>query len=181
MAIVGGLRTRLIFDSVYNALNDGLTTLGWFDSGRGHNPVTFVPEPIADTEEVQLNTVALAEGSLFDRDFEVGSNMSEAEYSFYVDVYAESGALGRHLANDIRDLVRGKHGGRTGSGFTIYDYQLATPTSIGWMELERIQIYKEDLPTRPWQKHWYSVRFDLLDHYIGTDEGDSFTNEYGGY
>lgn len=182
MAVSGGLRTRLIFDSIYEQIRDGLTTLGWFDSGRGHEPVTFIPEPVVDTDEVKLNTIALAEGGMFDRDFEIGSNMAEAEYSFYVDIYAQNGDLGRHLANDIRDLVRGRHGGRTGSGFTIYDYQMATPSSIGWLELERAQVFKEDLPTRPWQKFWYSVRFDVIDYYYGEDDPAAPSDDfYGGY
>jgi hypothetical protein len=165
MSVVGGLRTRLVYDSVFNALHDGMTELGWFDAGRNHMPVTFISEPVAADDEVTLNTVAMGEGPMFDRDREIGSNMSSSEYAFFIDVYAENGPVGRALANDVRDLVMGRHGGRTGPIFTIWDYRLATPTDIGWVEVERVNIYREDMPTRPWQKFWYTIRFDVTDDY----------------
>lgn len=164
--VVGGLRTRLVYDSIFNALNDGLTALGWFDAGRNHLPVTFHSEPIESDVEVQLNTVAFAEGPMFDRDREMGSNMSSAEYAFYIDVYAESGPVGRALANDLRDLIKGRHGGRTTSTFTIWDYREDPPVELGWVDVERVNIYKEDAPTRPWQRFWYTIRFDITDDYL---------------
>lgn len=164
--VVGGLRTRLVYDSVFNAISEGMAVLGWFDAGRNHLPVTLLPEPIDSEDEVQLNTVAMGEGPMFDREREIGSNMSSSEYAFFIDVYAESGPVGRSIANDIRDLVMGRHGGRTRPSFTIWDYRLATPTELGWVDVERVNIYREDTPTRPWQKFWYTVRFDITDDYL---------------
>lgn len=166
-AVVGGLRTRFIYDSIYNALQAGMTQLGWFDPGRSHLPVSFIAEPIDADEETQLNTIAMGEGPMFDREREIGSNMSTSEYAIYLDVYAESGPIGRALANDLRDLIMGRHGGRTGPTFTIFDYRLATPTSIGYVEVDRVNIYREDVTSRPWQKFWYTVRFDITDDYFG--------------
>lgn len=171
MAVVGGLRSRFVYDSVYNALRAGIEELGWFNAGRNHLPVSFIPEPLDSEDEVQLNTVAMGEGPMFDREREIGSNMSAAEYSFFIDVYAESGPVGRALANDIRDLVMGRHGGRTGPTFTIWDYRKIVPLNIGWLDVERVNIYREDTPTRPWQKFWYTVRFDVTDDYMA-DDGD---------
>lgn len=166
MTVVGGLRTRFVYDSVFNALYAGMSSLGWFDAGRNHLPVEFVSEPIAADEEVQLNTMSMGEGPMFDRERELGSNMSSAEYAFYIDIYAESGPVGRALANDMRDLIMGRHGGRTGPTFTIYDYRTATPSEIAWVAVERVNVYREDMPTRPWQKFWYTVRFDVIDDYL---------------
>lgn len=169
MDVVGGLRTRLVYDSIYNALDDGIRALGWMDSGRNHLPVSFISEPIAADEETQLNTVAMGEGPMFDRQAEIGSNMSSSEYAFFIDIYAESGPLGRALANDFRDLIMGRHGGRTTPTFTIYDYRQDPVVAIGWVDVERVNIYKEDMPTRPWQKFWYTVRFDVVDDYLNSD------------
>lgn len=182
MSVVGGLRTRFLYDSVFNALYDGMETLGWFDTDRRHRPVTFISEPIGDVEEVQLNTMAFSDGPMFDNEAEIGSNMTASEYGFYIDIYGESGPLGRALANDFRDLIKGRHGGRTGPVFTIYDLSLATPTSIGYAEVERVNIHREDTFTRPWQKFWYSVRFDVVDYYYGEDDPGAPSDDfYGGY
>jgi hypothetical protein len=166
MTVVGGLRTRFVYDSVFNALYAGMTELGWFEPGRKHRPVTFVSEPVAADDEVGLNTIAMGEGPMFDRERELGSNMSSSEYAFYIDIYAESGPVGRDMANDMRDLIMGRHGGRTTPTFTIYDYRQATPSAIGWVDVERVNIYREDQPSRPWQKFWYTVRFDVTDDYL---------------
>jgi hypothetical protein len=103
---------------------------------------------------------------MFDTQAELGSNMSRSAYAFFVDVYAESGPLGRMLANDIRDLIKGRHGGRSYETFALYDFRTATPTQIDYLPVERVSVFKEDAITKPWQKHWYSVRFDVVDHYI---------------
>jgi hypothetical protein len=29
-----------------------------------------------------------------------------------------------------------------------------------------VNIYREDQPSRPWQKFWYTVRFDVTDDYL---------------
>jgi hypothetical protein len=177
--VVGGLRTRLVYDSVFNAINEGLAELGWFDSGRNHLPVTFHPEPLNSDDEVQLNTVAMGEGPMFDRERELGSNMSSSEYAFFIDVFAESGPVGRALANDMRDLIMGRHGGRGAPTFTIWDYREDPAVNIGWVDVERVNIYREDVPTRPWQKFWYTIRFDITDDYLGEDAPSPDPAPYG--
>lgn len=170
MTIVGGLRSRLVFDSVANAIKDGMAELGWFDVGRAHKPITFLTDAISADEEVQLTTVALIDGSTFDTEAEMGnSRLSETSYSFYLDIYAEAAALGRALANDVRDLIMGRHGGRTGATIAIYDYQIATPTQFGYVEVERISIFREPNPSKPWEKNWFTVRFEVIDYYSPED------------
>jgi len=59
MSPVGGFRARLIKDNLYNTINDGLAALGWFDSGRAHKAVEFVPEPIDQLTEILPNKVGI--------------------------------------------------------------------------------------------------------------------------
>lgn len=162
--VVGGLRSRFLFDSVYDQIDAGIDALGWYDFTR-IEPVSFIPEPPDDSDEVQLNTIALSEGDTFDREGELGSHLTRSEYVFYLDIYAESGPIGRMIAHDLRDLIMGRHGGRQHPVFTIYDLSVATPFSIGYAEVDRVNVSREPAPTKPWQKFWYIVRFDLSDSY----------------
>jgi hypothetical protein len=84
MTIVGGLRTRLTFDSVYNMIEDSLTSLGWFDGGRQHLPLNFISEPVREEDEVQLNTLVLTAEDGGSSEVEIGSNFAEHRRSFYL-------------------------------------------------------------------------------------------------
>jgi hypothetical protein len=173
MAIVGGLRHRLIFDSIYNMINDSLTSLGWFDAGREHLPIRFVSEPIDPDEEVDYNTLALSADNTSGSEWELGSNYSEHTRDYYVDFYAEGHALGEHLIYDVRDVIEGRMPsiGRTYPGTAVYDYRTQpAPPQICTVEFDFIFVDRANQFVKPWQRHWWSISFRVIDYY--GDEND---------
>jgi hypothetical protein len=169
---VGGLRQRLIQDSLWNMITNSLDALGWLDPGRPHEPLHLRPKPVPLDEEIQLNTLALSDENITERDEELGSLLAEHRQTFYVDFFAENESIGKHLINDIRAIIGGRFGsvGRTRPAFSVYDYTQATPTALFDCELEDIVVDRaRDFP-KPWQRFWYVCRFDVVDHY-GDEEG----------
>lgn len=165
--IVGGIRARLIRDSVYHCIYDALAELGWFDSGRRHLPIVFDGGLVDQAEEIQLNTVALVDEDLVADDLELGSNLAEHNWTFYVDFYAENDVIGKELINDVRDILAGRMStiGRAHSSVTVYDYREATPSELFTVQLEDIVVDRaHDFP-KPWLKHWYACRFTVVDAY----------------
>lgn len=172
MAIVGGLRARLIRDSLFHMVYDALDDLGWFDVGRKHKTLSFPSVPVDPIVEVMFNTVAIGDLGTLAEDWELGSNMSEFRWTIFVDVFAESEMLGLHLSRDIADLMSGRFPsiGRGRPTLTVLDYTQATPSAIFTCEVEDVVTDRAQNFPNPWQKNWYSVSFDLLDYY--GDEND---------
>lgn len=164
-AVEGGLRVRLIRDSLSATIRDALTDLGWFDSGRNHQPITFTDEPQNWDEAIAANTLALVEASEDSEEAEMGSTATIDMYTYYVDFFAENDDLGQHLSGDVRDILRGKHAaaGRTRPSFEVLDYRMATPESLFYCTIENVARDKANSYEKPWEKFWYSISFDVLD------------------
>lgn len=167
MIYTGGLRARLIKDSVFNTVRDALDDLGWFDTGREHMPVSLVAEPLEDDEAIRPNLIALDDDAIMSSDSEMGSNLASHEWDMVFDVYAESASLGQHLAIDIRDILQGRFStiGRAHPVITVYDYTQATPPEIFKCELENISYDRARSAMKSWQKHWFIVFFTVVDEY----------------
>jgi hypothetical protein len=166
-SVVGGLRARLIRDSIYQCIYDALDELGWFDAGRRHRPIIFTGASVANDEEIAWNTIALSDEDLTESDLEMGSTAVETRWAYYVDFYAEDDSIGKHLIHDVRDLLAGRMSsiGRAHARVEIYDYRMATPAPIFSVDLEHIEVSRaHDFP-KAWQKHWYACRFDVIDAY----------------
>ncbi len=172
MVQVGGLRVRLVFDSLYNMINDSLTSLGWFDGGREHLPIQFLAEPVDEDTEIPLNTLVLSGEDIFTADLEMGGPYAQHTRSFFVDFYAEGHSLGEHVIFDIRDILQGRMAsiGRTGPVFTIFDYTLGGPPTIGVGDINDVFVDRAHVLTKPWQKHWWSCAFTVDDAY-GNEAG----------
>ncbi len=167
MSIVGGLRHRLIQESLYNMLRDAISDLGWLDPGRQHGPIDFRVTPVLPSEEVPFNTVVLSTEDWAEDGWELGSNFSEFTWTCYVDIYAESDAVGRHFIGDIFDILAGRMSniGRGRTNFPVYDYRQATPPIILYCDIEEPIIDRaHDFP-KPFQQHWFACRFLVIDAY----------------
>lgn len=169
---VGGLRDRLIHDSLFLMVRDSLTALGWFDPSADYQPITLVPEMLEPNEPIQLNTIAVSASNAGDSDAEMGSNLSENRITYYVDIYAEAEALGAHLKGDVRDILRGKMPsiGRTAPAVAVMDLTQAVPTQIFTCEIENLVIDRAPTFTQPWQRFWWVIRFELVDTYGDEDD-----------
>lgn len=167
MAVVGGLRARLIRESLYQMVNDALTNMGWFDPARRHQPVTFNGRPYNADQEIPINTLVLSDERTRTDEQELGSMLGEHRWGFYLDFYAENDALGLQLIRDVKDLIEGRiaSAGRTRPNFPVYDFRQATPPTLFYCDIEDAFIDRAvDFP-KPYQRHWYACRFDVVDAY----------------
>lgn len=168
---VGGLRKRLIRESLYRTINDSLDLLGWFDSGRYHSPITFTSEPVKDFQKVEVNTGALADLDHGELDDELGSLQAIHRWTMYFDFFGENDAVSLHIAGDVKDIMGGRMPsiGRSDPSLTVLDYTQATPPELFTVQVESIIIDRPTVFDRQFQAHWYTVRFDLVDYY-GTED-----------
>lgn len=164
---VGGLRARVIRESVYQEVRRALTALGWFDSGRRHLPITFLDEAVPNREEVALNTAALSDEAHSEVEEELGSNLAEHRWTYYIDFYGESDALATHVAHDIRDILGGRFNsvGRTSPTIPVYDYSIATPDFLFYVGIENILVDRAHNFPSARLAHWYAIRFEIVDNY----------------
>lgn len=171
MALVGGLRARLLRESLFAFLYGGLDELGWFDIGRDHLPINFVSTQIADDTEIPLNTLVLADEDIVSSDEELGSLLAENRWTFFVDFFAEDDAVGLDLVRDVRDLVQGRFSSiAPGPTFGVYDWRQATPPLLFSCEIEDAAVDRAHGFTKPWQRFWYSCSFQVIDVF-SDDEG----------
>ncbi len=172
--LFGGLRDRVIEESFHRMLEGALAQLGWLTSRTDRMDVTYSPEPLGPDEPIVPNLVnAIIEGIDPDEEQELGSTLSEDTHLAYVDVYAESEAVGRQLAGDVRCILEGKMPmiGRTWPvlvvrDWTTVDYTLATPNEpdeLFQVAIERVRQDKAHRAAAEWQKHLYSVSAELID------------------
>lgn len=164
---VGGLRVRLIRDNLYYQLKAALMALHWFDVNRQYSPISFPSEEIDPIVEVKINTIGIADGGVTNVDQELGSLLTEKSLHFYIDVFAESDVLGRHLSGDIEDILEGRFPsiGRNGPILNIFDYSIATPTVIFTCQIENVAVDKAQMVTNAWQKHWFACHVTITDTY----------------
>lgn len=168
---VGGLRARLIHDSVYAMLYDALEALGWFKSVASRSQITFLPDALPPDVEVPFNTLALADEGETGEDIELGSQLQETRWEMWVDFYAENDSLSLHLIRDVKDILQGRMPsiGRTGPIVEVYDYTLATPVVIFNVEIEDVTTDRARGFPQPWLRSWRACGFTVVDTY--DDEG----------
>jgi hypothetical protein len=164
---VGGLRDRLIRDSVWHAVDDALRALGWYQPHPSRLPVSFIPTPLPLDVEVPLNTLALGDMASVPTDAELGSDLTEFSWDMHVDVYGENDDVSLHLAGDVAAALAGRMPsiGRGRPVVDVWDYSLATPVIVFGVEIEDVRQAKaHDFP-QPWLRFWRSVTFVVIDTY----------------
>lgn len=167
--VVGGVRSRLIRQSLYTMLSEALEALGWSDTSTFD--LTFIDAPFGNDDVITLNTLALSSDDIVGDEVELGSNLEEERWTHYLDFYASKESLAMHLAHDLRDILRGKMASinRNDSTLTVYDWRAATPPELFTVFIEDVVCEPIRDGTKPWQKHWYVIRFDTVDTYGDED------------
>lgn len=167
MTVVGGLRARYLQDSITFLITNGLAQLGWFDTDRAHLPLRFVPAPFDWNQPVDFNLLTVSSISRRATYIEVGSDLTEDNVSMTVDIYGETESFGIDVANDIRDLLRGRlPGGAIGGVADIFDLALSPPPIIGYATIDEPRVACQ--PTKLASAraiHWFTVDFNALDTY----------------
>lgn len=158
MTLTGGLRDRMLFDSMMNSIIDNLTGLGWFDGGRYHQPITVVDAYPDENTEPAINTLAFSVDIGVGDRMEMGSRGEIHVTTVFVDFFAESDALARHVIGDVYTHLK------SNDTLPVYDYRQATPPIDFYVEVE--EGVDKRTPTRrvnPWQKHWAVCSFQVSD------------------
>ena len=159
----GGLRDRLIDESMFQRLKDGLSSQGWFNTGRQHRPIRCVSDALDEDEKIEPNIVAMSSEGSSGTDLEVGSNATVETVDYWFDIYAESDALGRQLSGDIRAIFQGHFGGEP--VVDVYDWTMATPSRIFSVEVvttDRSRNRNHVVATSP-ARHWWTVLVAIED------------------
>lgn len=163
----GGLRDRLVLESLVEMLRDTLGTLGWFDDvdPAVRLPVNLTSKSYKADEEIPLNTIRVLYVDDDHDDIEIGSLASEDTRTCYVEVYAQDEAVLNHLRGDIVAILRGKHPGcgRTWNTLELTDWTLATPAQFGLAHLDRVRSERSRFFNRPWAEFWIGVRVDIVE------------------
>jgi hypothetical protein len=172
--IRGGLRSRLVLDSVRFAVLSTLQQLGWFDPTvhdtppgiRQHRPFRYIPRPVEWTEAIEPNAIAISSDTISDDDLAFGGEVEDA-LDLYVDLFVEDDQVGWHTCYDIRDSILGKSPelGNLGPQIDVYDFRQPTPAPFTVVDLEEIRVDRSQGDAREWQRHWFMVRITVLDDY----------------
>lgn len=164
---VGGLRDRLIHDSLYHYVIGGLTAIGWMDPGRKHSPLVIIPEQKDWEEELALNTITISPAGILDEDWELGSYGKKNTTTYWIDVYGESESLGLQVSGDIRDILRGAFVslGYGAAEIPVFDYTMATPSQIFYVDVERVRRDRAQNYSKKFQRFLYMVSLDIVDYY----------------
>jgi hypothetical protein len=169
--VIGGLRSRLLHDSVQNTIEAGLAVLGWFDPGRSHRHIEFLTKPAEWDREITANSMVITARSRVTDWVELGSLLSQDMVVIGVDIYGESDSFVFHIANDIRDLMRGRLpvGPQRGS-LPIMDYRMTTPMPIGHAAVTDVRATRvRPQVNRAYSLFWMGVDIELLDVYYSSD------------
>lgn len=160
MPLTGGLRDRMLLQSVVNDITAQLTALDWLNNtGKQYKPFTLVDEFPDDTDEVELNTIAFSMGDTRSQAMELGSKSMILYTPIFVDMFAESDGLGRHVIGDIFEHVRDV------GQFTVYDYSQPAPPAefVAQVQVDTMERTKPTRAVNAWQKHWHSCAFVVTD------------------
>ena len=173
MGYAGGMRFRLIRDNFENMLRVSLADLGWFDSGRSHAPVSLVSKPVDFNVEIKPNLIGISPEDMSGTELELGSNLEELRWDYYIDVFAESDAVGLHIVGDIQDILKGKMPsiGRSRPNFSVLDLAAASPSHLFYCHLEGVEFGRQRNFGKAHMQYWWTLYVAVIDTYY--DEGDA--------
>jgi hypothetical protein len=158
MPLTGGLRDRMLQESVREQITAHLQSLGWLDANREHTPLTFVNGFPDDQDEVQVNTVAFSVEQAAGSDYELGSLSEEHRTLFFIDMFMENDSVGWHLSGDIYFYLKKNR------ALSVYDYESGPPPVVDFtVDIEGVDRRKPTRATQAWQKYWHTISFEALD------------------
>lgn len=167
--VIGGRLFRLVENNFYVVVESGLRDLGWFDPNRRHKPVTVIPESIDPDDDLPIepNLVSVSFENAREFGVELGTNLSENVCSAFVDIYAESKAVGMDLAGEVKDIIGGRYSAASleNPSFPIMNFSQATPTEISWALVSDIEVVRNRFYSSPHKRYWWTVACNVTYYY----------------
>jgi hypothetical protein len=171
--IVGGLRKRLVRDSLHSMIEESMTALGWFDPGRRHETIRLLGRPLRWDEPVVPNLLAITIPDESQEESEMGNTShTVSELNARIELYAQSESLGVELSSDLMGVLNGQIPsiGRERASFALYDFRDATPPVIGYVKIDDVERFRDSSRfDRVWMRGWFIIAAKLTDFY-GTDD-----------
>jgi hypothetical protein len=171
MTYAGGIRDRIILESLLAHVRNGLDSLGWFDGGRPHQPIQVLVEPFETSIEILPNVISICEEGVDEMEAEIGSILTEFRWQYAIDIYAENSAVGRQLWGDLKGLLQGRF-----SAFSsrpqvpIFDWAAATPTEIFTCQIENVVGGRQREYQKPFERYWWTILLEVVDVYGSDDD-----------
>lgn len=173
--IRGGLRARLVIDSVRFAIISTLDQLGWFEPTvydtppgiRRHRPFRYIARPVNWATAIEPNAIAISSQDVGDNDLAFGGEV-EDRHEIYVDLFAQDDSVGWQVSYDIRDSLLGKNPelGTLGPQVDVYDFRQPTPSPFATVDVDLIRVDRTQGEAREWQRHWFMMRILVEDDYV---------------
>jgi hypothetical protein len=173
--LTGGVRARLVHDSVVSVITTGLTELGWLASTiydvppgtRQHRPVTVWSGMQSSDEPLAPNSVVVTTEGVTTEFFELGSILTDSAASMQIDAYVENDSLGTEITNDIRDILRGRVSAAAPRGMIpVRDFRIADAPVMFCVSIYDLRVSRNPkIVEQQWIKHWFSITGDVHDAY----------------
>ena len=164
---------RHLYQSVYDRLNEGLTGLGWMaDGGFKTTPVrmqTYVPDETGAALAPNLVAVTLLDEGP-ELEAEMGDLLVMIEPSFAVDIYGENQAVALAIAEDVKDILRGRISGYTRI-IPVYDYSQDPKQLLEGVWAENYQVVRLPSQRTELRRQWQVVRWTMQVEYTPTGGG----------
>lgn len=159
-------RPRMVRESVYEDLKIVLGDLGWLANHATPvmamltEPITvtdyFPVEAIYQGEEVELNTLAIDQGTPNEPQYvELGGTDREQLYIFNFAFFAENDGIALSLFSDLSDRYKGVSPGDR-EAVSLFDYNAATPTPVVEMDVLSFEVAKSPEQPAPGRLLWFA-------------------------
>lgn len=162
----GGARDRAVLESFQEHVIMILETRGWLNDDRRHPPLKFQQDFVESDLELNVKENTFLTFSLDNKEstlLEVGSNSVLSSHYLWIDIHSEpsggSAALGREIAGDIEDGLRGLlvNDGFDEPGFSVYDLRDPDyPVPMFWVDVTYVNVEMARRKTRT-ENAWHQI------------------------
>lgn len=160
--------SRHVHATVLNHVKQQLDALGWLDAATtpfGAPVVNLIDKPLVDGDQIRDEArpgsvfVTLGTEPTPDEE-ELGGPLAMQQVPIFFDVFADANAHAIALACDIRDILRGRIGGKR--VLDVVDQVTGDPAP-GW-QLEFTEVERVT-PDQRFALHWQAVKVTAEVHY----------------
>lgn len=156
--MTAGQNERFLSDSLRDALEAHLVSLGWMATNQVNLPVEVIEEPLTNLEELKPNKVAVSMEDRTSMNYEMGSDLKEFVYIFGIDVFAENKPIGMQLAGDVSAFFEAN------DNLPIYDLSMATPDIIFYVDVDDVRVERNRFYENRYQKYWWAIGLKVVRH-----------------
>ncbi len=164
---------RHMYQSVYDHLSEGLNGLGWMSEGGFKSTVVrmqnYVPDETGTAIAPNLVAVTLLDEGP-ELEAEMGDLLVSIEPTFVVDIYGENQAVALAIAEDVKDILRGRINGYTRI-IPMYDYSQDPRQLLDGVWAENTDVVRLPSQRTELRRQWQVVRWTLQVEYTPTGGG----------